>query len=209
MLFLTHTICMCVDPFCVLCEHAILKTQSTKCASSSYTQHKVGWNNDMRGSRLLKSRRISKKGHTCWDKTASPLFSAVGMDVTQNVQQDASYVSICRSGVGTRCTFCCVTSHKMYSQPWRSNQFTSLFEAFYYISCWCVSLVVLSTRGKIYVHLLVPSLHVFHGFRCTEQLCLREKEEHIDTQHVRHVSSSQQSINEKVGRISPTHRHLA
>jgi hypothetical protein len=32
-----------------------------------------------------------------------------------------------------------------------------------------------------------------HGFCCTEQLCLPEKEEHINTQHVRHVLSSQQN----------------
>ena len=43
----------------------------------------------------------------------------------------------------------------------------------HYRISWCrVSLVVLSLQGKIYVHLLVSSLHIFHGFRCsTKQLC--------------------------------------
>jgi hypothetical protein len=66
--------------------------------------------------------------------------------------------------------------------------------SYYRISRCRVSLVVLSTQGKIYVHLLVSYLHIFEGFRCTEQLCLPEKEEHIDSHHVRHVSLSQQNI---------------
>jgi hypothetical protein len=66
--------------------------------------------------------------------------------------------------------------------------------SYYRISRCSVSLIVLSTQGKIYVHLLVSSLHIFEGFRCIEQLCLPEKEEHIDPHHVRHVSSSQQNI---------------
>ncbi len=46
-----------------------------------------------------------------------------------NVPQDFSYLALCRNGVETRCTFC-VTSYKMYSQPWRSNKFVSLCEVF-------------------------------------------------------------------------------
>jgi hypothetical protein len=62
-----------------------------------------------------------------------------------------------------------------------------------YVSVSCLPRCPVYKR-QIYVHLLVSSLHVFHGFRCTEQLCLPEKEKHIDNQHVRHVLSSQRNI---------------
>ncbi len=63
------------------------------------------------------------------EKISYDMFSAVGMDKTQNVPQDFSYLAFCRNGVETRCTFC-VTSYKMYYQPWRSNKFVSLCEVF-------------------------------------------------------------------------------
>jgi hypothetical protein len=81
---------------------------------------------DMTGSRLLERRRMARK---------SPIFSAVGTDVTQNVPQDFSYLAFCRNGVETWCTFC-VTSCKMYSQPWRSNKLVPLCEFLALITHW-------------------------------------------------------------------------
>jgi hypothetical protein len=78
---------------------------------------------DMTGSRLLERKVTNGK------KISYGMVSAVGMDITQNVPQDFSYLAFCRNGVETRCTFC-VTSYKMYSQPWRSNKFVSLCEVF-------------------------------------------------------------------------------
>ena len=76
------------------------------------------------------------------------MVSAVGMDKTQNVPQDFSYLAFCRNGVETRCTFC-VTSYKMYSQPWRSNKFVSLCEVF-----------------RAYNPLINNGLHIFGAHTC-------------------------------------------
>ena len=75
------------------------------------------------------------------------MFSAVGMDKTQNVPQDFSYLAFCRNGVETRCTFC-VT---LYNIPSLGGQ-TNL--------CLCVRFF------RAYNPLINNGLHIFGAHTC-------------------------------------------